>query len=148
MDIAKNKKAYFDYEILKKYEAGIVLNGNEIKSVRARNVNLKESFVKINYKKELMLYNMHISEYAMAHKMSETDTRRARKLLMHRKEINKLEFDVKGTGLTLVVLKLYFKNNRVKVQIALARGKKMHDKRNSLKEKAINMDLKRELKYR
>lgn len=148
MDIARNKKAFFDYEILKKYEAGIKLNGNEIKSIRANNVNLKDAFVKINYQGELMLYNMHISEYPQAHKISVTEPRRARKLLMHRKEIDKLGDEVKGTGLTFAVLKLYFKKNKVKVQIGLARGKKNHDKRNSLKEKAINMDIKRQLKYR
>lgn len=148
MDITNNRKAYHDYEILKKYEAGIVLNGNEIKSIYERNVNLKDSFIKINYKQELFLYNMHISVYNKAHTIAISDPRRARKLLMHKVEIIKLFNEMQGKNLTLIPLKLYFKNNKVKVQIALAQGKKIYDKRNSLKEKTLKRDIDRQIKYR
>ncbi len=148
MNIATNKKARHDYEVLKKYEAGIVLNGNEIKSVRAKHVNLKDSFIKVNSKNEIFLYNAHISGYKQAHKMSENDVTRARKLLLHKKEILTLKEDSREKGYAIVCLNMYFKRNYVKVEIALARGKKLHDKRQSIKEKDLKREMQKVLKYR
>lgn len=133
--IATNKKARYDYEIIKKYEAGLVLNGNEIKSVAQSKVNLKDSFIKINSKLEIFLYNAHIAEYKQAHKISENEATRARKLLLHKKEIIKLFNETRQGGYTIVALSMYFKKNKAKLEIALARGKKLHDKRNSIREK-------------
>ncbi len=148
MNIASNKKARHDYEILKKYEAGIALNGNEIKSVRAKHVNLKDSFIKVNSKNEIFLYNAHISEYKQAHRASENDLTRPRKLLLHKKEILSLKEDSREKGYAIVCLNMYFKKNYVKVEIALARGKKLHDKRQSIKEKDLKREMQRTLKYR
>lgn len=146
-NIAKNRKAYHDYEIIRKMEAGIVLTGNEIKSVHAREINLKDSFVKINYQNEVFLHNAYISPYDKAHKVSQLDPRRARKLLLHKKEIKKLTEETREQGLTIVPLSMYYKGNNVKVQIGLARGKKNYDKRNALKEKSLQMEMKKQNKY-
>ncbi len=148
MSIASNKKARYEFEILKKYEAGIVLNGNEIKSIREGKVNLKDSFIKVNSKNEIFLYNAHISAYNKAHKVSENDFKRPRKLLLHKKEILNLKEDSREIGMAIVCLSMYYKNNRVKLEIALAKGKKLHDKRNSIKEKDLKRQMQKDLKYR
>ncbi|MFV0288409.1 MAG: SsrA-binding protein SmpB [Mycoplasmatales bacterium] len=148
MKIASNKKARHDYEILKKYEAGIALNGNEIKSIRDNRVNLKDSFIKVNSKNEIFLYNAHISAYKQAHKVSENDAIRPRKLLLHKKEIISLKESSRETGYAIICLTMYFKKNYVKVEIALAKGKKLHDKRQSIKEKDLKREMQRTLKYR
>lgn len=147
MDITRNKKAYHDYEILDKYEAGVVLTGNEIKSIRLGHVNLKDSFIKITSKNEITLNNAHISVYEKAHKILETDPIRSRKLLMHKKEIIKLSQQINEKGLTIIPLKMYYKKNNVKVSIALARGKKLHDKRQALKERDIKREIDKQLKH-
>ena len=129
--IAKNKKAYFDYDILERYEAGIVLTGTEIKQIRAKNVQLKGSYVKILHvsgKPELFAININISKTS--------DPNRSRKLLLHKKEIISLIGKVEQKKLTLVPLKIYLKKNRLaKVLIGLVRGRKKYDKRQLLKER-------------
>jgi SsrA-binding protein len=138
--IANNKKAFFDYEILEKYEAGIVLKGSEVKSIRLGRVNLKNSFVKI-MKSEAFVFDMHISYLDTINPHFKPDEKEPRKLLLHRKEIDKLIGKIKLAGLTIVPLSLYFnEKNLAKVEIGLAKGKNVADKRASIKEK----DLKRE----
>ncbi len=144
--VARNKKAYHDYEILEKLEAGIELKGSEVKAIRKGRVNLKDSFVKI-MKNEAYLFNAHISHLDTANRHFVPDERRARKLLLHRREIDRLEAKVNKERLTIVPLSIYFNaKNRVKLQIALAKGKKLHDKRASLKEKDLKMEAKRAMK--
>ncbi len=137
----KNKKAYFDYNILEELEAGIALSGTEIKSIRRGSVDLKDTFVTIK-NNEAYLLNMYIAKYEEGNIFNHEE-RRTRKLLLHKKEILKLKEKVKLEGLTIIPLKLYFQKNKVKVLIGIAKGKKLYDKRATLKEK----DLKREARY-
>lgn len=137
----KNKKAYFDYEILKEIEAGIELIGTEVKSVRKGSVDLKDSFVNIK-KNEAFLLNSYIAHYEEANIFNH-DERRTRKLLLHKSEIKKLGEEKALDGISLIPLKMYFKNGKVKVLIGIGKGKKLHDKRESLKKK----DLEREQRY-
>ena len=137
----KNKKAYFDYTVLDSIEAGISLVGTEIKSVRKGSVDLKDSFITIK-NNEAFILNMYIAKYEEGNIFNH-DERRTRKLLLHKKEIKKLKEKVSTEGLTLIPLKLYFKKNYVKVLIGLCKGKKLYDKRASIKER----DLKREARY-
>ncbi len=133
--VARNKKAFHDYEILEKYEVGIVLQGSEVKAIRQGRVNLKDSFVRI-IKGEAFLLNAHISHLSTANIHFARGERTDRKLLMHAKEIFKLDAKVAKDGLTIVPLSMYFNaRNLVKLEIALARGKNLHDKRETLKEK-------------
>ncbi len=144
--IARNKKAYHDYEILEKLEAGIELKGSEVKAIRRGRVNLKDSFVKI-MKHEAFLFNAHISHIETVNTHFAPDERRPRKLLLHRREIDKLEAKVNKDGLSIVPLSIYFNSkNIVKLQIALVRGKKLHDKRASMREKDLKMEAKRAMK--
>ena len=140
----KNKKAYFDYEILEEIECGVVLTGTEIKSIRNSNVNLKDSYAIIR-NGEVYLLNMHISEYKEGNFFNHNETR-TRKLLLHKKEILKLRDKIELNGNTLVPLKLYFKGNKVKILLGLAKGKKTYDKRETIKERDINREIKKELK--
>jgi SsrA-binding protein len=138
--VFKNKKAFHDFTILDTYEAGIVLEGSEVKAIREGRVNLKDSFVRI-IKNELFLLNTHISHLSTAHTTYRPDERRDRKLLFHRKDINKLAAKVSKDGITIVALKLYFNSkNMVKIQIATAQGKKLHDKREDLKKKTMQRE--------
>lgn len=137
----KNKKAYFDYTVLEEIEAGISLVGTEIKSVRKGSVDLKDSFITIK-NNEAFIINMYIAKYEEGNIFNH-DERRTRKLLLHKKEIKKLKEKVNTEGLTLIPLKLYFKKNYVKVLIGICKGKKLYDKRASIKER----DLKRETRY-
>lgn len=137
--IAQNKKAYHDYFIEETYEAGIVLSGTEVKSIRMGKVNLKDSFARVE-NNEVYLYNMHISPYEKGNIFNK-DPLRTRKLLLNRHEINKLIGYVTRQGYTLVPTKLYFKRGFVKVELAVARGKKLYDKR----EDIARRDAKREL---
>lgn len=146
MTLASNKKAYHDYEILAEYEAGIELCGTEVKSVKAGKMNLKESVVRI-INGEVFLLGCHISPYEHGNIFNK-DPLRTRKLLLHRKEINTLSGKVQEKGLALVATKAYLKNRRVKVLIALARGKKLYDKRETLKQKELNRQLQREFKMK
>ena len=142
--IDKNKKAYFDYFMEETFEAGIVLEGNEVKSVKMGNVNLKDSFCHID-KGEVFLKNCHITPYEKGSAFN-ADPRRNRKLLLSKREINKLIGKIKTKGYTLVPTQIYFSGRFVKVEIALAKGKQLHDKRDSLKEKDIKRDIDREIK--
>lgn len=146
--ICKNKKARFDYEILKTMEAGIVLTGNEIKSIRLGHVNLKDSFAKININNEVMLSNMFIGNYQLSHIVNKQDERASRKLLLHKYEIRKLKQQIDQERLTLVPLSLYFKYNRVKVELALCRGKRVHDKRLAIKERDVKREMDKAIKNR
>lgn len=142
--IATNKKAYHDYFIEDTYEAGIQLVGSEVKSIRLGNVNLKDSFALIK-NNEVFLYNAHISPYEKGSYYN-PEPKRTRKLLLHKLEIDKLRSKVERKGYTLVVTKLYFKQSLVKVELALAKGKELHDKRQTLKEKQLNREAERALR--
>lgn len=139
-----NRKAHFDYEIIDTFEAGIVLTGTEIKSIRQGKANLKDSYAIVR-KEELYLLNMHISAYEQGNRFNH-DEDRTRKLLMHKKEILKLRDKVEMEGFTLVPLKLYFKNNKAKILLGLAKGKKDYDKREAIKKKDIDRQVAKELK--
>lgn len=133
--VARNKKAFHDYEILEKFEAGIVLQGSEVKAIRQGRINLKDSFVRI-IKGEAFLLNAHISHLNTVNIHYARPERTDRKLLLHQKQIRKLDAKVAQDGLTIVPLSVYFNaKNLVKLEIALAKGKNLHDKRESLKEK-------------
>ena len=142
----KNKKAYFDYEILESFEAGIVLKGTEIKSIRDGKVNLKDSYAVIK-NNEVFLLNTHISQYKEGNIFNHEETR-TRKLLLHKKEIKKIKEQLEVQGLTLVPLKLYFKGEYAKILLGLAKGKKNYDKRESIKKRENLIEIKRELKNR
>ena len=144
--VAFNKKAYHDYNILEKYEAGIELFGTEVKSIRQGNVNLKESFCMIK-DGELFARGMHISPYEKGN-IFNRDPVRPKRLLMHKREIIRLYARIKQDGLTLIPLSLYLKNSLVKVEIGLARGKKIHDKRETAAEKTHEREMERKLKER
>ncbi|MCI5497319.1 MAG: SsrA-binding protein SmpB [Firmicutes bacterium] len=143
--IATNKKAYFDYFILSTYEAGIVLLGSEVKSIRLGHTNLKDSF--ISFKNgEAFIKNMHITAYKDAVSFEKIDEKRSRKLLLNRSEIDKIISKTQEKGFTCVPLKVYFENNLVKLEIAIAKGKHLYDKKKSLAEKDIQRETERTLK--
>ena len=144
--IANNKKAYHDYFIEDTYEAGISLAGTEVKSMRMGKCSLKESLIK-DEKGELFIYGMHISPYEKGNIFNK-DPLRVRKLLMHRYEINKIMGKVTIKGYTLVPLKVYFKGSLVKVEIGLARGKKLYDKREDMAKKDLRRETEREFKVK
>ena len=144
--IAQNRKANHDYFIEETYEAGIVLQGTEIKSIRAGRVNLKDAFARI-HRGEVFLYNMHISPYEQGNRFNH-DPLRTRKLLLHRKQINKLIGLTQQQGYSLVPLKIYIKNGFAKVLIGLGKGKKKYDKREDLKQKQAKRDIERAMKDR
>jgi len=143
---AKNKKAFFDYEIMETFECGMQLRGTEVKSIKDGRISLKESFVKV-LGNEIWLVNAHVPEYLQGNRFNHEPTR-SRKLLMHRKEIDRLMGKIKEAGLTLVPLKVYLKNRLVKIEIGLAKGKKSHDKRQAIKERDIKREHAREFKIR
>ena len=143
--ICQNKKAYHDYFIVEKFETGIVLKGSEVKSLREGKANIKESYARI-MKGELFLIGAHISPYAQVDMASKPDPLRTRKLLVHKKELQKFIGKIKEEGYTLVPLKMYFTRGRAKVQIGLAKGKKLHDKRESIKRKDSDREMQRALK--
>lgn len=142
--VAQNKKARHDYTIVDTIEAGLVLTGTEIKSVRAARINLKDGYAQIK-KGEAWLVNVHIAPYEEGNIWNQDPTR-TRKLLLHKKQIAKLEGEVKGTGMTLVPLKVYIKDGFAKVLIGLAKGKHDYDKRESIKRREQDRDLKRTIK--
>ena len=144
--VAKNPKAYHEYYIVEKFEAGIELFGTEVKSIRSGNLSLKEAWCSIQ-NGELFLKQMHISPYEHG-SFSNRDPLRPKRLLMHKKEIMMLLGKTQQAGLTLVPLSVYFRNSRVKVEIALAKGKKLHDKRSSEAEKDAKRQMDRAMKER
>ncbi|OEV40135.1 SsrA-binding protein [Campylobacter sp. BCW_6876] len=144
--IARNKKALFDYSIIERFEAGIVLKGSEVVALRAGRANLKDSFVRI-IKNEIFLLNSHISLLYTTHSFYKHEERGARKLLMHRKQIDKLLGKVSIEGYTIVALDLYFNTkNKVKATLALAKGKNLHDKREALKKKQADLEARAAMK--
>ena len=142
--VANNKKAYHDYFIEDKYEAGVALAGTEVKSLRMGKCSIKESFVKIE-RGEVFIYGMHISPYEKGNIFNKVPLR-VKKLLLHREEIRKMERKIAEKGLTLVPLQVYFKGSLVKVEIAVARGKKLYDKRQDIAKKDQKREAQRELK--
>ena len=142
--IAQNKKAYHDYFVEEKYEAGIELFGTEVKSLRAGKVNLKDSFCKV-YAGELLALGVHISPYEQGNVFNK-DPLRHKRLLMHKKEIMKLNGYLTRDGYSLIPLSLYFKGSRVKVEIGLCRGKKLYDKRESDAKRDANRMMERTMK--
>ncbi len=144
--IATNRKAYHDYHIQEGMEAGIALTGSEIKSIRASRVNLSDSYVKPE-DGELWLLNAHIARYEAGSYMSH-EPKRPRKLLLHRKQIAELTRKVAEKGLTIVPLKLYIKDDRAKVEIALARGKKQYDKREAISRRETEREMGRAIRQR
>lgn len=144
--IANNKKAYHDYFILDKYEAGISLAGTEVKSLRMGKCSIKEAFIRIE-NGEMIIYGMHISPYEKGNIFNK-DPLRERKLLLHKAEINKLLGKTKEKGMAIVPLKVYFKGSLVKVEIGLAKGKKLYDKRQDIAKKDQQREADREFKIR
>jgi SsrA-binding protein len=145
-DIAVNRRARFDYLIEETYEAGLVLQGSEVKSLREGRANLSDSYARI-IRGEAVLINAHINPYFAASRFNHEPTR-TRKLLLHKKEIERLAGKTHERGLTLVPLRLYFKDGRAKIELGLARGKKLYDKRESLRKKAAQREVERSLKSR
>ncbi len=144
--IANNKKAYHDYFILEQYEAGIELFGTEVKSLRMGKCSVKESYIRIE-NGEVIIYGMHISPYEKGNIFNK-DPLRPRKLLLHRSEINKMMGKLKEKGLTIVPLKVYFKGSLVKVEIGMAKGKKLYDKRQDIAKKDAKREAERDFKVR
>lgn len=144
--IANNKKAYHDYFILEKYEAGIVLHGTEVKSLRMGKCSIKEAFIRIE-DGEVFLYGMHVSPYEKGNIFNK-DPLRVKKLLLHKKEIERIFGKMKERGNTVVPLKVYFSKSLVKVEIGLAKGKKLYDKRNDIAKKDQKREAQREFKVR
>ena len=142
--IAQNKKAYHEYFVLEKYEAGVVLYGTEVKSLRQGAVNLKDSYCEID-KGELFVHGMHISPYEKGN-IFNRDPLRVRRLLMHKREIMKLNAAIQQQGMTLVPLELYFSGSRVKIAVGLCRGKKLYDKRDDAAKRDMQRDIERHMK--
>ena len=139
--ISKNRKARHDYDIEETYEAGIVLTGTEVKSVRNARVNLKDSYARID-NNEIFLYNMHISPYEQGNRFNH-EPLRIRKLLMHKMEISRLYGKIKEKGYALIPLKIYLTKGLVKIELGLARGKKLYDKRRDIAERDSNREMER-----
>lgn len=144
--IANNKKAYHEYFILETYEAGIALHGTEVKSLRMGKGSIKESFIRIEHG-EVFVYGMHVSPYEKGNIFNK-DPLRPKKLLLHKSEINKLTGKINEQGVTIVPLKIYFKDALVKVEIGLAKGKKLYDKRDSIAKKDQQREAQRDFKIR
>ncbi len=144
--IANNKKAYHDYFILENYEAGIALHGTEVKSLRMGKCSIKESFIRVE-DGEMYIYGMHISPYEKGNIFNK-DPLRVRKLLLHKAEINKMLGKTKEKGMAIVPLKVYFKGSLVKVEIGLAKGKKLYDKRQDIAKKDQKREAERDFKVR
>ncbi|WP_312492730.1 SsrA-binding protein SmpB [Anaerosporobacter sp.] len=144
--IANNKKAYFDYFIEDKYEAGIVLHGTEVKSLRMGKCSVKESFIRVE-KGELYIYNMHISPYEKGNIFNK-DPLRIKKLLLHKYEINKISGQMQQKGYTIVPLSVYLKGSLVKMEIGLARGKKLYDKRQDIAKKDQRREAEKDFKIK
>ena len=145
-EILNNRQAYHEYFILEKFEAGAALLGTEVKSIQAGRIQLKESYVQIK-DGEVWLFGSHISHYSHGN-INNHDVLRPRKLLLHRKEIEKLEIETTQKGMTLVITSIYWKNGRIKFEIGVAKGKKLYDKRETEMKKAVAKDTAQQLKER
>lgn len=143
--ITENREAKFEYFIEDSYEAGIQLDGGEVKSIRAGNVNLKDAYCSI-HNQELLVKGMHVSVYDKAGAYNVKDSRRERRLLLHKSEINRLIGKVNEKGYTLVPLKLYFKGSLIKMEVGLCKGKHTYDKKQSIKERDLDRTAKRDIK--
>ncbi len=143
-DIINNRHAFFEYHIEDKYEAGIALQGTEVKSVMSARIQLKESYVAVK-DGEVWLMNAHISPYSHGN-INNHEPLRTRKLLLHRKEIERLEKETTQKGMTLVVTRVYWKNGRIKFEIGVAKGKKLYDKRDDLKSRTIDRETRAQMK--
>jgi SsrA-binding protein len=144
--IASNRRAFHDYEVLETYEAGLVLRGTEVKSLRDGRADLKESYARIE-REEAWLFGCHISPYAQGNRANH-DPMRPRKLLLHRRELDRLLGRVMEKGLTLIPLRLYFKSGRAKVEVGLARGRKLLDKRHVIREREARREMDRAVRER
>ena len=144
--VATNRKAKFEYFLLDVFEAGVSLKGSEIKSIRAGQISIKEAYIRVD-EHEAWLMEAHVAPYAEANRFNH-EPRRPRQLLLHKKEIRKLRDSVRKKGLTVIPTKVYLKGGRAKVEIALARGKKLHDKRQALKTKESERDMNRQMRNR
>lgn len=142
--LAQNRKATFDFEILERFEAGIVLHGSEVKSIRDGKVSLAESYAQFQGD-ELFLLGAHVAEFPQAHRRNH-EVVRARKLLLHRRQLDRLREEVQQAGMALVVLQIYLKDGRIKVELGLGRGKKVHDKRASIKDREQQREVRRALR--
>ena len=143
-DIVNNRHAFHEYHILDKFEAGVALRGTEVKSLMNGLIQLKESYVSVK-DGEVWLFNAHISQYSHGN-INNHEPLRTRKLLLHRKEIEKLEKETTIKGMTLVVTRIYWKNGRIKFEIGVAKGKKLYDKREDLKSRSIEKETRAQLK--
>ncbi len=146
--VCQNKKAYHNYFIDETFEAGIVLVGTEVKSLRLGMANLKDSYAMVRRNGEIYLANTHISPYKQADRFTMPEPDRTRKLLLHKEEINKLIGKTKERGYTLIPTKIYFKSGKAKVEIALAKGKKLFDKRETIKKKTVEREMEKAVKGR
>lgn len=144
--VANNKKVFHDYFVEEKYEAGLVLHGTEVKSLRMGKCSIKEAFITVD-KGEVFINGMHVSPYEKGNIFNK-DPLRVRKLLLHRSEINKIEAKLKEKGLTLVPIKVYFKDSLVKIEIGMARGKKLYDKRQDIAKKDQRREAERDFKVK
>ena len=142
--LAQNRRATFEFEILERLEAGLVLRGSEVKSMRDGNLSLAESYAQFEGE-ELFLLGAHVSEFPQAHKRNH-EPLRPRKLLLHRRQLDRLHEAVQQAGMTIVVLQLYLKDGRIKAEIGLARGKKVHDKRASIKSREQQREVRRAMR--
>ncbi|MGB9612742.1 MAG: SsrA-binding protein SmpB [Candidatus Margulisiibacteriota bacterium] len=138
--VAENRKAYFDYHLLETYQAGLILTGNEVKSVRLGRINLKDSFARAE-KGEIWIYGMHLSPYETAAEKSKINPLRPRKVLLRKQQLVKLIGRVSEKGLTIIPLKVYFEGNWAKVDLALAKAKRKYEKREALRRKAIKREI-------
>lgn len=144
VDIVRNKKARFEYEILDTFEVGIVLKGTEVKSIRQKKVSIQEAYAKIT-NGEVFIVGLNISVYEMGNRFNH-DPLRERKLLLHRQEIKRLTGKLHERGYTLIPLRLYLKNGKVKIELALARGKTTYDKKRTIQERDLKRDMQRDIK--
>jgi SsrA-binding protein len=144
VDIVRNKKARFEYEILDTFEAGIVLKGTEVKSIRQKKVSIQEAYAKIK-NGEVFIVGLNISVYEMGNRFNH-DPLHERKLLLHRQEIKRLTGKLHERGYTLIPLRLYLKNGKVKIELALARGKTTYDKKRTIQERDLKRDMQRDIK--
>lgn len=142
--LAQNRRATFEYEILERFEAGIVLHGSEVKSIRDGKMSLAESYAQFQGD-ELFLLGAHVAEFPQAHQRNHPPLR-PRKLLMHRRQLDRLRADVQQAGMALVVLQVYLKDGRIKVELGLGRGKKIHDKRAAIKDREQQREVRRALR--
>jgi SsrA-binding protein len=145
MSIAKNRKAYYEYHILDEYEAGVVLMGSEVKSIRLGNVTLSDSFIYLK-SGEIWIKNLKVARYAQTHVSEPHQENRDKKLLLTKKEINKISRSLEDQGTTCIPLTIFTKRNKIKIKIGVAKGKKLYDKRQSIKDKDMKRELQRNLK--